>query len=207
MIKTSDQLDGLTDEELVRLAQSKLIGDTRAFRSLLMRHQGKVAANCRYMTRSQEDVDDLVQEVFVKAYFALGRFRGDAQFWTWLKRIKINHCLTFIKSNKSSFVVDIDSTAEDREEFRVDPKVDQDFKSVTKRKLVRATLESLPEKLRVALVLCDLDGLTYEEVSETLGISLSAARMRIKRGRDEFKKRYDLARSRTTMSPMEEVSQ
>jgi len=86
-----------TDAELVASARRAPEGDTRAYEALLGRHRDAVLANCRYLTRSPDDAEDLAQEVFVKAYFGLSKFEGKSQFKTWVQRIKINQCLSFIE--------------------------------------------------------------------------------------------------------------
>lgn len=84
---------GDADRELVELALSAREGDTRAFEELVKRYQGRILADCRYLSRDGSQSEDLAQEVFVKAYFALGQFEGRASFRHWLQRIKVNHCL------------------------------------------------------------------------------------------------------------------
>ena len=90
-------LDGLSDEELVELARAAGRYDARPFETLVRRHQAFVAANCSAITRLPNDVDDLAQEVFVKAFFGLRRFEGRAPFRAWLHRIKVNHCLNHLR--------------------------------------------------------------------------------------------------------------
>ena len=87
MSDDTGRLSGETDSTLVEMAQ-RAPDDTRPFEELLRRHQGFVVANCRYITRSAADAEDLGQEVFVKAFFAMRRFEARAQFRTWLGRIK-----------------------------------------------------------------------------------------------------------------------
>ena len=101
-------LDGEPDDRLVELARAEGSGDTRPFESLVRRHQGFVVANCRVITRSPADAEDLAQEVFVKAFFALRRFEGRSQFRTWLQRIKVNHCLNHLRKTRGTIMVDID---------------------------------------------------------------------------------------------------
>ena len=85
------------DEALVAQVRQSRDADTRAFEQLVRRHQRRVLANCRYMTNAHHDAEDLAQEVFVKAYFALEGFEGRSQFKTWLQRLKINHCLNYLR--------------------------------------------------------------------------------------------------------------
>ena len=89
------------DDELIRGALSAPPGDTRAFDELVRRHQGHIRANCRFIVEDPESSQDLAQEVFVKAYFGLASFEGRSSFRTWLRRIKVNQCLSFLESPRS----------------------------------------------------------------------------------------------------------
>ena len=185
-------LDVRTDEELVEIAQASAEGDLRAFDLLVSRHQARVLANCRYLTRSPDDAEDLAQEVFIKGYFGLSRFEGRSQFKTWIQRIKVNHCLNHIRKWKDKHSVDVDDPA-----MQVNPELhhtrtphDRTEQS-EKREQIAEVLDSLPETLRLPLVMCDVDGLPYQEIADTLGIALSATKMRIKRGREEFRRRMN----------------
>lgn len=179
------------DQELVLVAQQAPPGDMRAFETLVQRHQSRVLANCRYLTRSSPDSEDLAQEVFVKAYFGLKGFEGRAQFKTWLQRIKVNHCLNFLRKNEGKTFKNIEEPGlENQAELRVDESADRRAENVGARERIAAVLDTLPDTLRVPLLMRDLDGFSYEEIAETLKIGLSAVKMRIKRGREEFRARY-----------------
>ena len=148
-------------------------------------------ANCRYLTRAAADSEDLAQEVFLKAFFALERFEGRSTFTTWIQRIKINHCLNYIEKKKRRPTVDVDSPdIAHREELRVAPQADRRLKAMSDRERIVHILDTLTENLRVPLVLRDADGASYQEISEQLGIGLSAVKMRIKRAREEFRARW-----------------
>jgi RNA polymerase sigma-70 factor, ECF subfamily len=180
------------DESLVERAQASPSGDLRAFEGLVQRHQDMILANCRYMTGSADTAEDLAQEVFVKAYFALPRFEKRASFGTWVKRIKVNHCLNHIRKVKKSTFVDVDDPALQAESAMQVPATGAaDLEALDERERIRRTLDQVPEKLRLPLILRDLDGLTYQEIAEHLHIGLSAVKMRIKRGREEFRRLYD----------------
>ncbi|MDX2436330.1 MAG: RNA polymerase sigma factor [Acidobacteriota bacterium] len=181
----------ITDEELVELAQRAGEGDLRPFDSLVERHRGKVLANCRYLTRAAADSEDLAQEVFLKAFFALNRFEGRSSFTTWLQRIKINHCLNYIEKQKRRQVVDVEDPAlTHRKEFQVASRAHQLAEASSDRERIVLILDSLAETLRVPLVLRDADGASYQEIADQLQIGLSAVKMRIKRAREEFRSRW-----------------
>lgn len=178
------------DEGLVaRMLQDE--HDPRPFEALVRRHQGFVLANCRVISRSPADAEDLAQEVFVKAYFGLPRFEQRAQFRTWLRRIKVNHCLNFVRKTRGAVLVDVTEPSVESHADMMSPPVAEDrlHASDTRDRIV-AVLDTMSDTLRVPLMLCDADGLSYDEIAEQLGIGLSAVKMRIKRGREEFRRRW-----------------
>ncbi len=179
------------DENLVERALSAPKGDLRDFEQLILRHQDRILVNCRVLTGSPDDAQDLAQEVFVKAYFGLKRFERRASFGSWVGRIKVNHCLNFIRKRKRQHFVDVeDPAAEASPELQVEASAERDLDATSTRERIRAVLDLMPETLRLPLVMRDLDEMSYKEISGTLGIGLSAAKMRIKRGREEFRRLY-----------------
>ena len=98
------------DRELVERIQQAPEGDLRAFEALVERHKERVVANCRYLSRSATDAEDLAQEVFVKVFFGLARFQGRAAFRTWLQRIKVNHVLNHIRKREGKRFVELERT-------------------------------------------------------------------------------------------------
>lgn len=166
--------------------------DSGAFELLVQRYQDRVLGNCRYLTGSREDADDMAQEVFVKAFFALSRFEGRSSFQTWLWRIKVNHCLNHLRRSRRERTIDIEAPGLDRvPELQVEATAHRALQTELDRELIDRTLDTLPDTLRVPLLLRDLDGLSYQEIANDLELSLSAVKMRIKRGREEFRHRYD----------------
>lgn len=183
-----------SDEELAEKARGAASGDLRAFEALVHRHEKGVLANCRFLTGSAEDAEDLAQEVFVKIYFRLSSFEGRSSFRTWFQRIKVNHCLNFIRKTSAKSFVDADDPAvAEAPEMRVEPIVNRDLDAADDRERIRATLDAMSSKLRIPLVMRDMDGLSYAEIATELGIQLSAAKMRIKRAREEFRARFATA--------------
>jgi RNA polymerase sigma-70 factor (ECF subfamily) len=180
------------DEPLLRAALSAPDGDTRAFEELVRRHHRRILADCRYLTRNPSDSEDLAQEVFVKAYFALRRFESRATFGHWLRRIKVNHCLNHRRREDSRRPVAIeDEELQDVEQLRVAPLAAGQLENADLRERINLILAAMPETLRLPLVLRDMDDLSYEEVAAALGIGLSAVKMRIKRAREEFRRLYE----------------
>ncbi len=103
-----------TDADLVKRAQRAGRDDYGAFELLVDRYQHRVLANCRYLSGSRDEAEDMSQEVFVKAFFALSRFEGRSSFHTWLWRIKINHCLNHLRRVRRERPVDIDTPGLER---------------------------------------------------------------------------------------------
>lgn len=184
------------DEELLQQARKAPEGDLRAFEQLVLLHQRRIVANCRYITRDANNAEDLAQEVLVKAFFGFRRFEGRSSFGGWLQRIKINHCLNHLKKQAGRSYVGIEEPeVEEFDQLKVQATAERMADAISDQIMTGLVLDSMSSNLRVPLVLCDMDELSYEEVAASLGISLSAAKMRIKRGREQFRERYKLAQA------------
>lgn len=151
------------------------------------------------MTNAHHDAEDLAQEVFVKAYFALEGFEGRSTFKTWLQRLKVNHCLNYLRKQQHVTEVPLDDEDGDGASPAVaraaqqQPTIARELELRDDRARITAVLDAIGDTLRVPLVLRDVDGLSYDEIAETLGIGLSAVKMRIKRGRAEFRRLFAAA--------------
>jgi RNA polymerase sigma-70 factor, ECF subfamily len=179
------------DEGLLHEARNAPEGDLRAFEQLVLRHQSRVVANCRYITRDQNNAEDLAQEVLVKVFFGLRGFEGRSSFGGWLNRIKVNHCLDHLKRQSSrSFVGIEEQHVNEFDQLKDLATAGKLPEAIGDQQRIAKILDTLSSSLRVPLILCDMDGLTYEEVAQTLGISLSATKMRIKRARELFRDQY-----------------
>jgi len=179
------------DEKLLENARRAPEGDYHAFERLVLRHQKRVVANCRYLTRNPGYAEDLAQEVFVKAYFGMARFEGRSSFRTWLQRIKINHCLNYLKKQEGKAFVDAeDEKVKNANELVLQPVAEKTVMDCSEREWITSILDAMSDSLRIPLLMRDMDQLSYEEVAGALGISPSAVKMRIKRGREEFQRRY-----------------
>ena len=118
--------------------------------------------------------------------------RQQRDFRTWVQRIKGNHCLNFIRKRKDRVFVDAaDPVTEMNEELHEAPEAPREMEADEQVARISATLEALPDKLRVALVLRDLDEMSYQDIADVLNIGLSATKMRIKRAREEFRRLHD----------------
>ena len=184
------QLDD-PDAELLRLVREAREGDLQAFELLVTQHQRRILADCRYLTRDENNSDDLAQEVFVKAFFAIKTFEGRSSFRHWLQRIKVNHCLNHIKKRDGKDFLSIeDGVVDSRRELHVQAVAESNVEAGDTGSRIERTLRALPPTLRVPLVMCDMDDLSYEEIAKSLGIGLSAVKMRIKRAREQFRALY-----------------
>jgi|ERR1700730_3804396 len=180
------------DEELLRAVREAREGDLRAFEQLIEQHHKRILADCRYLTRDENNSEDLAQEVFVKAFFGLRNFEGRSSFRHWLQRIKVHHCLNHLKKREGKEVLSIDEDAvEGYEQLHVRAVAHQDIETEASRLRIEGILNSMPATLRIPLIMCDMDELSYEEIGVALGIGLSAVKMRIKRAREQFRRRYE----------------
>ncbi len=179
------------DEELLLKVRGARDGDVRAFEQLVQQYQGRIVADCRHIIRDENNAEDLAQEVFVKAYFGLRRFEGRSSFRHWLQRIKVNHCLSYLKKQQGQTLVSLEADDGDKNEaIGKQVTADGQAEAMSDRQLISKILDSMSATLRIPLILCDMDELSYEEIANALGISLSAVKMRIKRAREEFRSRY-----------------
>lgn len=175
-----------TDKELVKRVQK---GDQAAFDMLFARYQVKILNLISRYVRDSEEVRDVAQEAFIKAYRALPRFRGDSAFYTWLYRIAINTAKNHLVSRSRrppSTDVDIDDA-----DFRDDADMlreSEDPESALARDELQATIEQaladLPEDLRSALTLREFDGMSYEQIAQIMECPVGTVRSRIFRARE-----------------------
>jgi len=170
------------DAAWVRLARA---GDTGAYEKLIRKHQGKIYGLIYNMTGNNADTEDLVQEVFVKAYQALGRFKGQSSFYTWLYRIAVNRTLNFVKkrNNRATFSLnDVDPGIETDPtllELATPDNPSRDAMMTDIQEKLNKALQSLSEKHRAVVVLHDVQGVPHEEIAKMLGCSSGTVRSRL----------------------------
>ncbi|HGJ5858426.1 RNA polymerase sigma factor RpoE [Arsenophonus nasoniae] len=175
----------LTDQVLVERVQK---GDKKAFNLLVIRYQNKVVSLVsRYVP--QGDVPDVAQESFIKAYRAIGSFRGESAFYTWLYRISVNTAKNYlISQGRRPPSNDLDVVnAENFEASNALKEISNPenlMLSEELKKVVFRTIESLPEDLRLAITLRELDGLSYEEIALIMDCPVGTVRSRIFRARE-----------------------
>jgi len=168
------------DEDFI-LIRRFINGEEATFRTLVLRHKEKVR-NLVFVTLGDTDyVDDISQDVFINVYHKLGEFRFESKFTTWLYRITVNKCRDYLRKKKvRSIFVPIGDY--DRE-YPTKPFSE----NIDIPNLVRTAIEKLPEKLRVPLVLRDIDGLSYKEIADQLGTEVGTIKSRIFRARENLK--------------------
>lgn len=183
-------LSGDTDAMLVERA---VAGDQRAYELLVIKYQRRIQRLIGRMVRDVDLVEDIAQETFIRAYRALHQFRGDAQFYTWLYRIAVNTAKKFLLELKRDPTVSegsfkLDEDGDETYHARSEPISDETPESVLAAKelgvAVNAALEALPEDLRQALTLREIEGLSYEVISEVMNCPIGTVRSRIFRARE-----------------------
>lgn len=171
----------LTLDDDFSLIKNFIDGEESAFNELLKRHKEKVR-NIIYVTLSNTDaIDDIAQEVFITVYKHLKTFRFESQFTTWLYRITINKCKDHLRKKN---IRKIFLPLKDDEEHNVLGSIDEDTDI---KQIVRNAIASLPDKLRIPIVLKDIEGFSYQEIADTMDCEIGTVKSRIFRGREALK--------------------
>ena len=177
-----NEQQGPTDDELVLKAQQ---GDVHAFDELVERYHGKIYGLTYNMTSNREDAEDLTQEVFVKAFQALPRFKGKSSFYTWIYRIAVNKTINYRKKRNRKRALSLD-------QFDQEIKTDEVYHDLTSKgsplrnlsltelqKKMNEALLTLSEKHRTVIVLHDMQGIPHEEIAKMVGASVGTIRSRL----------------------------
>lgn len=178
------------DEELVRRVQK---GDKKAFDLLVIKYQNKIIQLVNRYVRDPHEAQDVAQETFIKAYRALGNFRGDSAFYTWIYRIAINTAKNHIAA-RSRRPTDDEIEVEVAEQFEGENSLrDQEtpegiLLSDELGRIIQQALEELPTELRTAITLREMDGLSYDEIAEAMDCPVGTVRSRIFRARESIEK-------------------
>jgi RNA polymerase sigma-70 factor, ECF subfamily len=178
----------IDDFTLIRAVQA---GDHQAFESLVRRYQRQVA-NLIYLTMgSRDDVDDIAQEIFIRVYRSLSKFKFDASFFSWLYRITMNLCIDEIRKRKIRRMLSLDYLTEDALEKSRKSKdytiASDSVLTEEKRQVIQSALQQLTPEHREVLVLREYQDLSYNEIAEILDLRLEAVKSRIFRARLELK--------------------
>ena len=175
-----------TDQALVERVQS---GDKKAFDLLVLKYQQRIMKVLSRYVRDPSEVQDLAQEAFIKAYRALPNFRGDSAFYTWLYRMAINTAKNFVVAQGRRPPND-DIEATEAEQYDGESAL-KDYASPERetlrdeiRETVFRAIEELPEDLKTAITLRELEGMSYEEIAEAMDCPIGTVRSRIFRARE-----------------------
>ncbi len=170
------------DRELVLRSRG---GDLEAFDQLVQRYQGRIYALTYNMTSSRADAEDLVQEVFVKAYRSLGRFKGKSSFYTWIYRIAVNHTINFLRKRGRRTMLsldDLDGAVERDPDYVALSSGSGPFRMASLAELhekLNAALQELSEKHRAVVVLHDIQGIPHDHIARMMKCSSGTIRSRL----------------------------
>ena len=177
-----------TDAELIAAV---LNGDTAGFEPLVKKYQPRVFATARRYARRESEVEDIVQEVFLKAFQKLGSFRGDAPFEHWLMRLAVRTCYDFLRAHRRnremSFADFSDEESDWLERFAANPSDASDHAAAA-RELVERVLAQLPPAARLIITLLEIEDRSVKEIAALTGWSVPVVKIRAFRARAEMRK-------------------
>ena len=180
-----------SDQKLVERVQK---GDNGAFDLLVLKYQHKIVNLVMRYVRDPELAQDITQEAFIKAYRALPRFRGDSAFYTWMYRIAVNTAKNHLAAQRRR-PMDIELDLQDPEQYELHARLKETDtpEGITLSnellEIVERAIAALPEDLRTAIVLRELEGMSYEEIAQAMECPVGTVRSRIFRARDAISKK------------------
>ena len=180
------------DDSDALLVERTVAGDQKAFELLVIKYQRRIQRLIGRMVRDVDLVEDIAQETFIRAYRALGQFRGEAQFYTWLYRIAVNTAKKALMDLKRNPTVsenayksdDDDETSRVENELTSPETPEAVLASKEIANIINQAMQDLPEELREAITLREIEGLSYEEISEAMNCPIGTVRSRIFRARE-----------------------
>jgi RNA polymerase sigma factor (sigma-70 family) len=181
-LEADKSLEAMDDRSLVERARGK---DVIAYDELVRRYQRKIYALVYNMTSNREDAEDLVQDVFFKAYTSLDKFKGDSTFFTWVYRIAVNRAINHLKSRNRRTAMSLDNMDEGVErdpayvELRARESTFQDVAMSELQEKLNKALMKLSENHRTAVILHDIQGLPHEEIAKIMNCSEGTVRSRL----------------------------
>lgn len=174
------------DKELVRRVQQ---GDKSAYDILVIKYQHKIVQLVNRFVKDPSEAQDVAQEAFIKAYRALGNFRGDSAFYTWLYRIAINTAKNYLVSRSRRYS-DYEVDVQDAEQVENAPQLkgmetpDSILMNEQIIEAIKAAIEKLPDEMRTAIMLREFEGMSYEEIAQAMECPVGTVRSRIFRARE-----------------------
>ena len=181
---SAEVLRAMNDEALITAFQN---GDRDVYRFLVERHQERIRNLLFSIFHDRDFIDDLAQEVFIKAYQALPHFRFEASFYTWLYRIAVNKGRDELRKKKARRFFSF-QTLDEGIEKELDARLSVSPENRDAQELVAMGLQTLPDKFRIAVVLKDIEGLSYEEIADVMQCELGTVKSRISRARAMLRK-------------------
>jgi RNA polymerase sigma-70 factor (ECF subfamily) len=187
-----------SEDSDLQLVERTVAGDQRAYELLVIKYQRRIERLIGRMVRDADLVQDIAQETFIRAYRALHQFRGDAQFYTWLYRIAVNTAKKSLMELKRDPVMtesalksvdDDDETSRRDNELTAESTPESELAAREIAAAVNAAMEALPEDLRQAVTLREIEGLSYEEIAEAMNCPIGTVRSRIFRAREAISAR------------------
>ncbi len=176
----------MTEEELVRRAQG---GDEQAFMALVQRHQAAIFRLAVALLRHREDAEDATQDVFVHAFRRLKTLQDARAFPFWLRKLAVRICLRYRRRRavEQEFVEPLSGESEILFRTDIDPEVELERAEL--RALVRRVVAELPEPFQIVVLLYHMDGLSYDEIAQVLGIPIGTVRSRLARAREMLREK------------------
>ncbi len=182
----------MSDSYDIEIIDRVLDGDVNAFAKIIEKYQNRVFRYVFARCNNYDETVDITQDIFLMTYESLATFRRESKFSTWLYSIMVNYCKNYQKKMQRYTNVSIDRMGDDEFEFQLsDERQNTEEEIITKDmlKIMKDELMNLPEDHKEILILRDIDGLSYNEISDILGISLANVKVRIHRGRELLKTR------------------
>jgi RNA polymerase sigma-70 factor (ECF subfamily) len=198
MTKTTPAAAPMTADTDLMLVERTVAGDQKAYELLVLKYQRRIERLIGRMVRDTDLVQDIAQETFIRAYRALAQFRGDAQFYTWLYRIAVNTAKKALVDLKRDPLVsesalrggdDDDETSAVENELTSPETPETVLAAKEIATAVNSAMEALPEELRQAVTLREIEGLSYEEIAEVMNCPIGTVRSRIFRAREAISAR------------------
>lgn len=180
----------MTENDLIQKCKK---GSREAFNILFSRYQSQVINTAYGMLSDKEDACDAAQEVFIRVYKNIDSFKEQSSFTTWLYRITVNVCSDILrKRQRNSDIISINSFTDDNKDFDIpdeSPTVEENMELSERQAAVRKAISELKEEYRTVITLCDVEGMSYENIAEVLNIPHGTVKSRINRARNALKKK------------------